>query len=604
MAAPLLTLQNIRLTIGRSLLLDDTELFVEAGMRQCIVGRNGSGKSTLMKIAAGLMEPDGGRRFIQPGASIRYLPQEPDLTGYSDTFSYVAEGLHPGEDSNRAYYLLGHLGLSGVEDPAHLSGGEKRRAALARVLAPRPDILLLDEPTNHLDLPAILWLEKELLSLKGALLLVSHDRRFLENLSQSVLWLDRGRTRRLDQGFAAFTEWRDKLLEEEEAEQHRLDRKIVAEEHWVRYGVTARRKRNERRMAELAAMRAARRDVRTGPGMVKLTISEATGAGTCVIAAENVNKSYDGRAVVRDFSTRILRRDRIGVVGANGAGKSTLINILTGRLAADSGEVTLGTNLKLATLDQVRKLDPTQTLAEVLTDGRGDKVEVGGEIRHVLSYMKDFLFTPEQAKQPVEVLSGGERARLLLAKALAQPANFLVLDEPTNDLDLETLDLLEDTIADYPGTVLLVSHDRDFLDRTVSGILMAEGDGSFTEYAGGYSDMLAQRGSGVEARKVAREKSDTAEGEAKPRPRAEPKRKLTFSDKHALETLPGQIDALNKKIANLQGKLADANLYRRDPQGFADLSKALGDTEVEKAAAEDRWLELEMRREEIEGSAS
>lgn len=604
MPAPLLTLQNIRLTIGRSLLLDNAELFVEAGMRQCIVGRNGSGKSTLMKIAAGMSEPDGGQRFIQPGASIRYLPQEPDLSGYADTFSYVADGLHPGEDTNRAYYLLGHLGLTGAEDPAHLSGGEKRRAALARVLAPQPDILLLDEPTNHLDLPAILWLEKELLSMKGALLLVSHDRRFLENLSQSVLWLDRGRTRRLDQGFAAFTQWRDKILEEDEAEQHRLDRKIVAEEHWVRYGVTARRKRNERRMAELAAMRQARRDVRKGPGMVKLTVSESTGSGTCVVAADKINKAYDGRVIVRDFSTRILRRDRIGIVGANGAGKSTLINMLTGRLPPDSGDVVLGTNLKLATLDQVRKLDPSLTLSEVLTGGVGDKVEVGGEVRHVLSYMKDFLFTPEQARQPVEVLSGGERARLLLAKSLAQPSNFLVLDEPTNDLDLETLDLLEETIADYPGTVLLVSHDRDFLDRTVTGVLMAEGDGGFTEYAGGYSDMLAQRGSGVEARKVTRGKSATSEADVKPRPRAEAKRKMTFSDKHALETLPGKIEVLDKKIADLQKRMADPASYQRDPKGFADMSKALGDVQAEKDAAEGRWLELEMLREEIEGSVS
>lgn len=602
MPAPLLTLQDIRLTIGTTQLLDNAELFVEPGGRLCLVGRNGSGKSTLMKIAAGQVEPDSGRRFLQPGASIRYLPQEPDLSGYPDTFSYVAADLHPGEDTNRAYYLLGHLGLTGAEDPAHLSGGERRRAALARVLAPRPDILLLDEPTNHLDLPAILWLEKELLALRGALLLVSHDRRFLENLSQSVVWLDRGHTRRLDQGFAAFPAWRDEVLDAEESEAHKADRKIVAEEHWVRYGVTARRKRNERRMAQLATLRQERRDARKGPGMVKLSVSEAPGAGSCVIAADKVSKSYGERGVVSDFSTRILRRDRIGIVGPNGAGKSTLVNLITGRLVPDSGTVTLGTNLKLATLDQVRNLDPGQTVSDVLTGGIGDKVEVGGENRHVLSYMKDFLFTPEQARQPVEVLSGGERARLLLAKALASPANLLVLDEPTNDLDLETLELLEETLADYPGTVLLVSHDRDFLDRTVSAVLMAEGDGTFTEYAGGYSDMLAQRGEGVQARKVqsargAKDKPAAAPGHKKA---DVPRRKLTFSDKHALDTLPGEIETLEKSIATLQQKLADPDLYQRDPAAFAVLGEKLAAAEAQKSAAEERWLEIEMRREEIE----
>ena len=599
MAAPLLTLQDIRLTIGTTPLLDGAELFVEAGDRLCIVGRNGSGKSTLLKIAAGLTEADKGRRFAQPGATIQYLPQEPDFSGFADTHAYVQAGLGPGDDQSRAYYLLGQLGLSGAEPVAHLSGGQARRAALARVLAPKPDILLLDEPTNHLDLPAIVWLEQELAQMKGALLLVSHDRRFLHTLSRATVWLDRGRTFRLDKNFSEYEAWRDQLLEEEERERHKQDRKIAAEEHWVRYGVTARRKRNVRRMAELADLRRARREARQRMGQVKLTISEAGNAGSRVIEAGHISKAYGEKTVVGDFSIRILRGDRIGVVGANGTGKTTLINLLTGRLAPDAGKLVLGTNLSLATLDQTRTLlDLETTLAAVLTGGSGDKVEVGGESRHVVSYMKDFLFLPEQAKTPVRVLSGGERARLLLAKALAKPANLLVLDEPTNDLDLETLDLLEEMIADYPGTVLLVSHDRDFLDRTVSAVLMAEGDGRFTEYAGGYSDMVAQRGAGVQAMVPAK---DAAKPAARGRQRVEtPRRKLSFSDKHALETLPARIETLEKTIASLQKELSDGKLYARDADKFRDLSAKLAAAESERAACEDRWLELEMLKEEIE----
>jgi ABC transport system ATP-binding/permease protein len=595
MPAPILTLQDVRLRIGDTELLDGVELFVEPGERLCIVGRNGAGKSTLLKIAAGMMEPDSGRRFLQPGITASYLPQEPDLSGYPDTLAYVAAGLSHGGDESRAYYLLGKLGLNGNEPIASLSGGQARRAALARVLAPRPDILMLDEPTNHLDLPAILWLEEELKAMKGALVLVSHDRRFLQNLSRATVWLDRGRSFRLDQGFGAFEAWRDKLLEEEEVERHRLDRKIAAEEHWVRYGVTARRKRNVRRMALLAGMRQNRREQRKSLGTVSFTVTEADKAGTCVIAAETVSKAYGDRAIVKDFSTRILRGDRIGIVGANGAGKTTLINLLTGKLKPDAGAVTIGANIVMAALEQIRALDPDKTLQETLTGDSGDKLDVGGERRHVMSYMKDFLFAPAQAKTPVSVLSGGERARLLLAKVLAKPANFLVLDEPTNDLDLETLDLLEELVDEYPGTVLLVSHDRDFLDRTVSAILFAEGDGRFVEYAGGYTDMIAQRGLGVTDKPAARKESKPA------REKTAAKAKLTFSQQHELKTIPGEIEALEKTVAVLHGKLSDAGLYARDPAGFADLSAKLTEAETQRAALEERWLELELKREASSG---
>ena len=409
--------------------------------------------------------------------------------------------------------------------------------------------------------------------------------------------LFRSRTFHLDRGFAAYEAWRDQLLEEEERERHKLDRKIVAEEHWVRYGVTARRKRNVRRMAELSELRRGRRDARQQLGQVKMTVGDAQGAGTRVVEAKSIAKAYGDKQVVKDFSIRIKRGDRIGFVGANGAGKTTLLNMLIGRLKPDSGSLILGTNLALASLDQTRALlDTETTLQSVLTGGVGDTVEVAGQRRHVIGYMKDFLFTPEQARTPVRVLSGGERARLLLARALAAPANLLVLDEPTNDLDLETLDLLEEMIADFDGTVLLVSHDRDFLDRTVAATVFAEGDGTFGEYAGGYSDMTLQRGEGVAAKAVPGTKSAPKERQRTPQ-----KKKLNFSDKHALETLPGRIDALGRDIAALQKDLADGSLYARDPARFRSLSEALAAAEDERASAEDRWLQLEMLREEMEG---
>jgi ATP-binding cassette subfamily F protein uup len=599
MAAPLLLLQNIRLTLGRAALLDGAELSVGAGERLCLVGRNGSGKSTLLKIGAGLVEPDGGTRFLQPGVTVRYLPQEPVLSGFPDVRSYVEAGLAPGDDPNRAYYFLGKLGLAGEEPAATLSGGEARRAALARVLASSPDILLLDEPTNHLDLPAIEWLESELRAMRSALVLISHDRRFMENLGRAVVWLDRGITRRLERGFGAYETWRDEVLEREERERHKLDRKIAMESDWVRYGVTARRKRNQRRMAELRALRRERREQRQATGAVKFSPAEAAASGTCVIEAKGVGKSYGGRAIVRDFSIRILRGDRVGIVGPNGAGKTTLLNLLTGRLQPDSGTVKLGANLMIASLDQSRALlDPEMSLSAVLTGGTGEIVHVGGVARHVMSYMKDFLFQPEQARTPVHVLSGGERARLLIAKALAMPSNLLVLDEPTNDLDLETLDLLEEMVDDYPGTAVIVSHDRDFLDRVATSVLMAEGDGRFVEYAGGYTDMLAQRGAGVQARELP--KSADARPAPKERKPAPVKRKLSFAEKHALETLPSRMAVLTGEIVALQSELSDAALYARDPERFLQTGARLEALQNALNDAETRWLELEMLREDIE----
>ena len=601
--APLIQLKDIALTFGGTPLLTGVELAVEAGDRVCLIGRNGSGKSTLLKIVAGLIEPDRGTRFVQPGATVRYLPQEPDFSGAATTLAYVEAGLNPGDDSYQARYLLEQLGLTGNEDPANLSGGEARRTALARVLAPSPDILLLDEPTNHLDLTTIEWLEGELASRRSALVIISHDRRFLANLSRATVWLDRGETRRIEKGFDAFEAWRDDVLAEEEREQHKLDRKIVMEEHWLRYGVSGRRKRNVKRLGNLHALRQQRRDYRGTAGKAALTAAESDASGKLVIEAKHIAKSFGERAIVSDFSTRIARGDRLGIVGPNGAGKTTLINLLTGTEPPDSGTVRLGANLEMATLDQHREsLDPKTTLSDALTGGRGDSIMVGGKPKHVVGYMKDFLFSQEQIRTPLEALSGGERGRLMLARALAKPSNLLVLDEPTNDLDLETLDVLEDMLGDYEGTVVLISHDRDFLDRVVTSVIAPEGQGRWIEYAGGYSDMLAQRGSDLKEKavkgtpapaKAAKESSPSSAAPA-------PKRRLSFKDKHALETLPKTMAKLQAEIAKLQIQLDDPTLYTRDRKAFDAASAAMAKAHADLTTAEEQWLELEILREEIE----
>lgn len=599
--APLLHLRDVALTFGGQPLLEAAEIAVSAGERVCLVGRNGSGKSTLLKIAAGIVEPDHAERFVQPGSTIRYLPQEPDFTGFDTALAYVEAGLGPGDDAYRAQYLLTELGLTGQENPASMSGGEGRRAALARVLAPEPDILLLDEPTNHLDLPVIEWLEQELKSLRSAMVLISHDRRFLTSLSRATIWLDRGVTRRAERGFGEFEAWRDEVLAQEELDRHKLDRKIAREEDWLRYGVSARRTRNQRRLGELHALRDQRRTARAATGNVRLEASEAQTSGKLVIEAVNVSKAYGDNVVVRDLSLRVARGDRIGLVGPNGAGKTTLINLLTGALKPDSGRVKLGTALEMVTLDQRREsLDPETPLGDALTGGGSDQVMVGGEPRHVVSYMKDFLFQPIQRGTPVGALSGGERGRLMLARALAKPSNLLVLDEPTNDLDLETLDLLQELLADYQGTVLLVSHDRDFLDRVVSAVLISDGDGVWTEFAGGYSDMLAQRGRGVgaKARVVAKAPAAAPKPVAATQTAPASRRKLSFNEKHALETLPGKIDALQAEAAKLNAAVA-GDLYTRDPKLFAKATARLEEVTQEIGEAEERWLELEMLREEI-----
>ncbi len=601
MSRILLHLRGIGLTFGGRPILENAELAVAEGERVALVGRNGSGKSTLLKIAAGMIEADKGERWVQPGTTIRYLPQEPDLSAYATVLEYVEAGLGPADDPHRCTYLLRELGLTGEEDPKRLSGGEIRRAAIARTLAPQPDVLLLDEPTNHLDLPAIEWLEAELKSLRSAFVLISHDRRFLQSLTNRTVWLDRGESRRLERGFADFESWRDEVLAKEEAEQALLAKRIEAEEHWMRYGVTARRKRNMRRVDLLASLRKERKDHVGQQGAVRMAATSGDISGKLVAEAKAMSKSFGERAIVANLDLLVMRGDRLGIVGPNGAGKTTLIKLLTGALAPDSGAIRLGTNLQTVTLDQSRQsLDPNATLADVITDGRGNSVTVNGETKHVISYMKDFLFPPDKARTPVSVLSGGERGRLILARELAKPSNLLILDEPTNDLDLETLDMLQEMLADYPGTILLVSHDRDFLDRVATSVLMADAQGKWTEYAGGYSDMVAQRGQGVEARKVKAEAVKSAS--SAPQPQAQQsQRKLSFKEKHALETLPATMKTLENEIGTLEAKLADAALFTRDPKAFEQAASRLTSARDELAKAEEQWLELEMKREMLEG---
>ena len=602
MAPPLIQLKDIALTFGGTPLLTGVELSVSAEERVCLIGRNGSGKSTLLRIAAGLVESDAGSRFVQPGATVRYLPQEPDFGQHTTTLAYVEAGLGPGDDHYQARYLLEQLGLSGDENPAHVSGGEARRAALARVLAPSPDILLLDEPTNHLDLPTIEWLEAELDNRRSALVIISHDRRFLTNLSRATAWLDRGRIKQIDRGFAAFEAWRDEVLAEEERDQHKLDRKIVNEEHWLRYGVSGRRKRNVKRLGNLHALREQRRTYKGATGNANLAAAEAEKSGRLVLEAKGIGKAFGERTIVDGFSIRVQRGDRIGIVGPNGAGKTTMVNLLTGAIEPDAGSIRFGANIEMATLDQHREsLDPKSTLAEALTGGRGDHVIVGGKPKHVIGYMKDFLFAELQRGTPLEALSGGERGRLMLARALAKPSNLLVLDEPTNDLDLETLDVLEEMLGDYEGTVILISHDRDFLDRVVTSVIVPEGNGRWIEYAGGYSDMLLQRRADLSRETVKAAPPAEERKEAKTSaPSPAPKRRLSFNEKHALETLPKTIEKLQGEIAKQQRLLDDPDLYRKNRKKFDEASAAIATAQKELVAAEDRWLELEVLREEIE----
>ncbi|MCB2102747.1 MAG: ATP-binding cassette domain-containing protein [Rhodobacterales bacterium] len=604
MAPPILTLRGVALGYGGNPLFADLELNLARGERVCLVGRNGSGKSTLMKVLAGLVEPDAGEVFVQPGAAVAYLPQEPALPAGTAVADWVAQGLPAGDADahHRVERLLATLGVASGADCATLSGGEGRRAALARVLAAEPDVLLLDEPTNHLDLPTIALLEETLTAFRGTVVAVSHDRRFLSRLTRATLWLDRGRVRRLDAGFDQFEAWAVEQMEIEARERAKLDKLIAEETRWSHEGITARRTRNMGRMRRLDELRA-ERAAWTGPaGRARMEAESGRASGRLGIEAEAITKSFGGHPVIAGFSTRILRGDRIGVIGPNGAGKSTLLRLLTGDLDPDAGTVRRGTNLDVTYLDQRRAtLDPDKSVWETLCDMGGDQVNVRGRPRHVVGYLRDFLFEERQARSPVGALSGGERNRLLLAKALARPANLLVLDEPTNDLDMDTLDLLQEVLADYDGTLILVSHDRDFLDRTVTATIALEGDGTAREYPGGYADYERQRrAEAAPAAKAEKKAKAPAPSAAKPKAAAKPG-KLSYKQQRALEMLPDEIAALEDEIAALETTLADPGLFTRDPAAFQAATDRLTAAQADQEAKEHEWLELEILREDLAG---
>ncbi|MDO6798347.1 ABC-F family ATP-binding cassette domain-containing protein [Shimia thalassica] len=597
---PLLQMNGISLTFGGDPIFDGLDLVVQPGDRVALVGRNGSGKSTLMKVMAGLVEADRGDIVVPPGVSVGYMEQEPDMSGFATLGDFASASLQPGE-----LYKVERAGEGLKFDPARsvetASGGERRRAALARLMAEAPELMLLDEPTNHLDIEAIAWLEAELSSTRAAFVLISHDRAFLRALTRATLWIDRGMVRRQEEGFSAFEAWRDKIWSDEDVARHKMDRKIKSEARWAVEGISARRKRNMGRVRALGELRAERSSMIKRQGSAAIEITAGPKSGKKVIDAKNLAKAFDGKEIVQNFSLTVQRGDNIAFVGPNGVGKTTLIKMLMGQEEPDEGTVVLGTNLVPAIFDQSRaQLDPDMSLWDSLTgdpdmrvSGKADQVMVRGNPKHVVGYLKDFLFDERQARAPVRSLSGGEKARLLLAKLMARESNLLVLDEPTNDLDVETLDLLQELLDDYDGTVLLVSHDRDFLDRVATTTVAMEGNGRATVYAGGWTDYQSQRG------------DERPEKVSKSKPKAEKakqekaqKEGLSFTEKHRLETLPSVIERLQAEIAKLEEFLMDPDLFTKEPVKFQKATDALVERHTAVADAEEEWMMLEEKAEQ------
>ncbi|MDA8746779.1 ATP-binding cassette domain-containing protein [Litoreibacter sp.] len=596
---PLLQLTDISLTFGGNPVFSDLGLIVQRADRVALVGRNGSGKSTLMKVMGGLVEPDAGARFLAPGVTTGYMQQEPDLTGFATLGDFALSEMDPSEE----YKLLSAaegLKLNLEAEIGAASGGERRRAALAKLLAEAPELMLLDEPTNHLDIEAIAWLEDHLSTTRAAYILISHDRAFLRALTRATLWIDRGQVRRQEQGFDRFEEWRDKAWEEEDQQRHKLNRKIKAEARWAVEGISARRKRNQGRVRALQDLRAERASQITRQGSAAMALEAGPKSGKQVFVVDDVSKTFEDTPIVKNFSLKVNRGDRIALVGPNGAGKTTLLKLMTGEVAPDSGTVKIGTNLEMAVFDQNRAaLNPEDTLWAALTEdpatrvrGMGDHISVRGIPKHVVGYLKEFLFDEAQARAQVKSLSGGEKARLLLARIMARESNLLILDEPTNDLDIETLDLLQELISDYDGTVILVSHDRDFLDRVASTTIALK-DGKATVYAGGWSDYKAQAAEG--GTQAVLSDKPVQSRRAKGRQEAEAKKStgLSFTQKHRLDALPAEISRLEAEIAKLTELMSDPDLFTSQPEKFAKVSDALVDRNTALQDAEEEWLALE-----------
>ena len=585
MAPPILSYEDLGLVQGEGWLFRNLDVHVGPRDRLALIGRNGAGKTTLLKCLAGTIDTDEGKRTIVPGKKVVMLAQDPPMSQHATLEDWVLDGADAPEQ-HEAAAIADQLGIDLTRTTATASGGERRRAAIVRALAMEPDLLLLDEPTNHLDLAAIDWLESWLQRFAGAFIVISHDRTFLTRLTKSCLWLDRGTIRRAEIGFGGFDAWTERVYEEEERAAEKLDAKLKLELHWLQRGVTARRRRNQGRLAKLNEMRATRAAMIGGPGTAKLGLARDDAKTKTVIDAEAVVKRFGERTIIKDFTLRVQRGDRIGIVGANGAGKTTLLKLLTGELQPDEGRVNLAKTLTGIVIDQQRKLmAPEKKVRDVLADG-GDWIEVRGVKKHIKGYLKEFLFSPELTEAPVGSLSGGERSRLLLAREFARASNLLVLDEPTNDLDLETLDLLQEVIADYEGTVLIVSHDRDFLDRTVTVTLGLDGTGKVDIVAGGYEDWARRR---TEARTPARAPRAAARA---PAPAARVSAKLSYKDQRDLDRLPGEIEKIEAGIAADEAALADRDLYIRDPKRFAALMAAIEQKRADKEAAELRWLEV------------
>jgi len=590
-APPVLSWEGLGLLQGSGWLFRDLDIHVAPRDRLALIGRNGAGKTTLLRLIAGEIEGDAGKRSVVPGTRVVTLPQDPDFAGCATLMDYALKGAEA-PPRHEVEAIAGQLGIDMGREAATASGGEKRRAAIARALASEPDVLLLDEPTNHLDLAAIDWLEDWLGRFKGAFVVISHDRTFLTRLTRATLWLDRGSLRRREIGFGGYEAWEEAVYAEEARAAERMDARLKIETHWLERGVTARRKRNMGRLEKLHEMRAARTAMITPQGVAKLAVVADDTKTKSVIVAEHVTKRFGDRTIIKDFSLRIQRGDRIGLVGGNGAGKTTLLKLLTGEIEPDEGTVMLAKTLSGVTIDQQRSLmQPEKRVRDVLAEG-GDWIDVRGVRKHIQGYLKDFLFDPGLVEARIGTLSGGERSRLLLAREFARFSNLLVLDEPTNDLDLETLDLLQEVIADYDGTVLIVSHDRDFLDRTVTVTLGLDGSGKVDVVVGGYADWQRQR--------QQRTAPVVAKVAAAPPPPPVPARKgkLSYKDQRDYDLLPGRIEELDREIARLEAALHDPALYARDPAKFAALTAALDKARGDKDAAEERWLEL---AEQVEG---